>query len=120
MIIGNTKDKYIKSICEEAMKSSVYQALPQIKDLYVYGISEDRNVSVAISSDGFVGAKELINFINISIGYSIHDACYWDLGSVYNNQVIGLGYGMRKTKKKECVALVLLAYVALYNAINFE
>lgn len=119
MIIANNKDKFVKTICASVLESELYQKLPPGKDLYVYGVSEDRSCSVALSGEAFPDAYSTVNFF-ANLGYSAHNACFWELGQSYNYQVLGLGFGLRKNKKEDCKKIILLTYMALNGLIDFK
>lgn len=115
-MIYASKDAHLKEIVDRALSLSHVRDVKNAKDLYIYGMSEDRGRDFAIPAE-FPDSRRLIDMF-ASCGISLHQSCYWTQGSAYNWYCLGLGARQRENNREICTRMVIAVYFWLNDLLD--
>lgn len=117
MIKYNKKDKLLSSIVDELNSSVLVKSIKSARDLYIYGISQQRSVDIAVP-DSFPNVGYLKSRISENFPVQYLSGVLWPLAEAYNYKVLGLGMKLRKNDKATCQKLILMHYLSLNEMLE--
>lgn len=118
MILYNKNDKFLKTIISDIEKLPAYSNLKNGKNLFVYGISQEREYDVVLPVK-FPNHKNILNAIS-NMGISTRTGCYWSMTETYNHCILGLGYNIRKNTPDNAKKVILMIYLSINGKIHYE
>lgn len=117
MLLYSKSDKLTIPLVEAVKKLPIVISLKNTKNLYVYGVHENRSVDIVMPIK-FQNQRALMKDFQ-NYGLNVKSACYFSMAETYNYNVIGLGYGIRKNSPNYAKKVILLAYLTLNERLNY-
>ncbi len=115
-MIYSSKDKYLGDIVKKVNNLAYIKAIKDAKDLYIYGLSEQRGFNYAIPEQ-FINSRRFVEYIQ-TIGVDVKIASFWGDASTYNYNCLGIGFNLRKKSHENCIRIISCVYLWLNEKID--